>query len=124
MIFSLLLTFFCFSGCTIGNTEVEPTVFTRDATTNDFTIDNSNDFSFSMNYTLIPKVDIDNLELTFYYKDSNNKTLTTKKKNIGNVKKGIQYKIEISLAEFGFLEIFKIKYASISVSKGKVYILQ
>lgn len=116
----LSITLTCFSGCKVGNLEIESTVFTRDATVNDINIDNSNDFALSMNYTMIPKVDINNLELTFKYKDSSGKTLTTKTKLMGNVKAGIQYKISISLSEFGFFDLFKISYASITVSRGTV----
>ena len=117
----LSLTFFSFTGCKLGNAEIE--IATRDATINDLTIDNSNDFALSMNYSMIPKVDINNLELTFKYKDGNGKTLTTKTKHLGNVTKGIQYKIEISLTEFGFFDLFKISYANISVSKGTVSLI-
>lgn len=121
IILAFVLT--CFTGCKIGDVEVETTIHTREATINDITIDNSNDFALSMNYTMIPKVDIKNLELKFEYKNSKGKILSTKKKTIGTVKKGIQYKIKINLTEFGLFDLFKISYASISVSEGTVSLI-
>ena len=97
-----------------------PQLFTRDARNSDITIDLKNDFSLSMNYTFVANVDIKGLELTFTFTDSNHKTLTTVKKSIGNVVKGNQYEVTVSLTEFSLWDIFKISYSSCAVTGGTV----
>lgn len=103
-----------------GSPGTIPQLFTRDAKNSDINIDISNDFALSMNYTMIPQVDINNLTLKFTYTDSNNKTITTVTKHIGNVVKGNQYKIQVSLTEFSLLDIFRISYGTCSVTGGTV----
>lgn len=73
----LLLTTTLFSGCFLFGSDDEPKLFTRDATNNDVYIDLSEDFALSINYTVTPKVDINNLQLTFKYYTKSNELLTT-----------------------------------------------
>ena len=95
-------------------------VTSRSANNSDISIDLSTEFSFNMNYELIPRTDIKNLQLTFTFMDSNKNTITTKTKNIGNVNEGTKYTVSISLTEFSLTEIFSIQYAKCNVTGGTV----
>ncbi len=94
------------------------TLFSRQATMNDITIDTSAEISLSTNYTINPKVDINDLELTFKYYTNDNKYVTTKSKVVGNVKARQQYQVSISFAEFSFTQLLNISKVSVSVAKG------
>ncbi len=98
--------------------------FSRSATNNDIYIDLSEEISLSITYEIVPQVDIKNLEITFKYHTKENKVLSTKIKNIGNVKKGINYPVSVSLGEFSFLDIFKINSTSANVTGGTVSIFK
>lgn len=111
-------TIIFFTGC-IGEK-----IVSRKATINDINIDTSEEIALSVNYKMIPYVDIDNLEITFKFYSKNNKLLSTKIKEVGNVIEGNQYTVSISLAEFSFLDIFKINYVRCSVTGGTVTYLQ
>lgn len=86
-------------------------------------MDLNNDFSLSINYKITPKKDITNLEITFKYLNSNKKVLTTKIKQIGNVKEGTQYTVNVSLSEFSLTEIFNINYVEAEVTRGTVSLI-
>ena len=118
----LLLTTTLFSGCFLFGSDDEPKLFTRDATNNDVYIDLSEDFALSINYTVTPKVDINNLQLTFKYYTKSNELLTTKTKSVGNVSKNIEYTVSVSLSEFSIFDLFKFYYTSMAVTGGTVSI--
>lgn len=107
----------------IINNNTETSLTTRAATINDISMDLNNDFSLSINYKITPKKDITNLEITFKYLDSNKKVLTTKIKQIGNVKEGTQYTVNVSLSEFSLTEIFNINYVEAEVTRGTVSLI-
>lgn len=107
----------------IINNNTETSLTTRAATINDISMDLNNDFSLSINYKITPKKDITNLEITFKYLNSNKKVLTTKIKQIGNVKKGTQYTVNVSLSEFSLTEIFNINYVEAEVTRGTVSLI-
>lgn len=116
----LILPMFFLFACT-STTEK---MFSRDAKTSDISMDLSQEFSFNINYEMTPKVNIDNLEITFKYYDKNNNLITTKVKYVGNVKKGIEYTISVSLTEFSFFDLFKLYSVSMAVTNGTVTYLQ
>lgn len=116
----VILTFSLFSIFFVTGCNSENTILTRDATNNDIEFDLSNEFSLNIEYAITPRVDINNLEITFKYYDKNNNLLTTKIKNIGNVKEDIVYSVTVSLTEFSFLDIFKLHSVSASVTGGTV----
>ncbi len=116
----VILTFSLFSIFFVTGCNSENTILTRDATNNDIDFDLSNEFSLNIEYAITPRVDINNLEITFKYYDKNNNLLTTKIKNIGNVKEDIVYSVTVSLTEFSFLDIFKLHSVSASVTGGTV----
>ena len=107
----------------IINNNTETSLTTRAATINDISMDLNNDFSLSINYKITPKKDITNLEITFKYLNSNKKILTTKIKQIGNVKEGTQYTVNVSLSEFSLKEIFNINYVEAEVTRGTVSLI-
>lgn len=114
---------FCLTGCNFtnsDNTDGNDKILSRSATNNDIYFNLSEEFSFSINYKIKPKVDITNLQITFTYYDKNNKPLTTKINTVGNVKKNIEYTVTVSLSEFSFLDIFKINSVSAKVTGGTV----
>ncbi len=116
----VILTFSLFSIFFVTGCNSENTILTRDATNNDIDFDLSNEFSLNIEYAITPRVDINNLEITFKYYDKNNNLLTTKIKNIGNVKEDIEYSVIVSLTEFSFLDIFKLHSVSARVTGGTV----
>ena len=116
----VILTFSLFSIFFVTGCNSENTILTRDATNNDIDFDLSNEFSLNIEYAITPRVDINNLEITLKYYDKNNNLLTTKIKNIGNVKEDIEYSVIVSLTEFSFLDIFKLHSVSARVTGGTV----
>lgn len=97
-------------------------MFSREARNADISLDVSGDHVTSVNYLLMPKVDIGELELTFEYEDKNEGVIKSVIKQVGNVKKGYQYTVIVSLAEFTFSELTKIKYQTCEVTGGFVSI--
>lgn len=97
-----------------------PQLFSRDATNADIYIDLQQEFSLNIKYQMTPNVDIKGLELTFTFSDKNRQVLTTKTKYVGDVTKGGQYTISISLTEFNLIDILKIENSSCTVTKGTV----
>lgn len=107
-------------GRTTGNTDGELKLLSRSATNNDITITKNNDFSLSIRCYITPNEDINDLELTFRFLDSNSKVKTTKTKSVGNVTENTKYTITFSLTEFSFTEIFTINSYSVNVTGGTV----
>ncbi len=96
-------------------------LFSRSATTNDILIDYDLDIaSFGMKVTVNPQSDINNLELTIKFLDSNEKVLSTKVKALGNVKKGVQVNFSISIGEMGWSVAWNTKYTLVTVTGGTV----
>lgn len=97
-----------------------PQLFTRDANNNDINFNVYKESILEIQYTIIPKVDIKNLQLTIKIKDENNNILNTQIKNIGNVIKGNQYFFTISLSELSLTGYFNADSFSISTTGGTV----
>lgn len=110
----LFISLICLTSC--GNP------FERKATLNDISLDTSQEISLNINYKLKPKVDINELEITFEYYDKNDKLLTTKIENVGNVIKNTEYTISVSFTEFSLTELFTINYVRANVTGGTVSI--
>lgn len=106
----------CFNNC--SGKDGNP--LTRDATINDLNIDTSEEISLSMNYKMIPKADINNLELTFKYYNGNNTLVTTIVKDVGNVKEGNQYTISISFGNFSLTNLLTIESVKVQVTEGSI----
>ena len=125
LIFCLVvaLIIFCFVKCTDtagSNNDGEKELLSRSARNSDIVVVSSEELSFSDTYKIVPDCDIDNLQLTFSWKDENKNVLATKVKSVGNVKEGIEYTVSFSLSEFSLSDIAKIKYYSCTVIGGTV----
>ncbi len=107
----MLISLTMLSGCSL---------LTRKATNADIYIDLSQEISFSINYKVKPNVDIDNLEIEFNYFDSNGTFLAYKTKNVGNVTKGQEITVSVSLTEFSLTDLFKIYSTQAKVIGGTV----
>ena len=95
-------------------------LISRPANNNDIYVNTSEEISFNIEYTIIPNVDINGLELTFNYYDKDYNLIATKIEDLNNVKKGISYPISVSLFEFTLSDLFKIEQVSIKVTNGTV----
>lgn len=95
----------------------------RKAKAEDIYIDTAQEISLNITYEMTPNTNIDGLELTFEYYDNNYKLQTTKVERIGNVKKGIKYSINVSMAEFSLSQLFKINRVKCSVTNGRVALI-
>ncbi len=87
------------------NTDGNPLLLNRSATTNDFTLVTDIEATITnltISYILIPKYDIKNLEISFTFYNKSNKIIATKKKYISKVNQNTQYDISLplTLSEF------------------------
>ncbi len=104
-----------------GNSDGNYKIFSRSANINDLTIESDLDLlSLGLKYTIVPKVDIENLELTIYLEDKNNQTLKTINKSLGDVKEDEIIDFSLSISDYGLSVSLKAQYQSISVSGGTV----
>ena len=94
--------------------------FNRVANNSDIQLTQSDDISFSYQYTLIPNTDISGLELTFTFENEARKPITSKTKVLGNVKKHQTYTFSFSFTEFSFSQLSDIEYWSCTVTGGTV----
>lgn len=108
-------------GDTPTNTDGQQTLTSRSARASDIEIMQNEDiFSLSAIYKVTPNVDINDLQVTIYFLDSSNNTVTTKVKIIGNVSANVEYSFSFKLSDFSVTEIFKIEYWRYEVTGGTV----
>ena len=70
-------------------------------------------------YVFIPKYNINGLEFTFSIRDKNNKELQTIVKTVGDVKKGQQYTVSISMTELkDFTTLMDANYTQLTITGG------
>lgn len=93
----------------------------RTAKNSDVTISLSQDFNLDNEYEVYTKYDIDNLEITFTYFDSQNRIITTKTHSLGNVKKESTYLVTISLSEFSLSQLLRITSCRAEVTNGSTW---
>lgn len=77
------------------NSDGNPILFSRAAKNKDFTL--TENFSLNKSFKLVPKVDIDDLEITFKYFDSENKVISQNTKYVGDVKKSAEYTVTLDI---------------------------
>ncbi len=93
-------------------------VFDRKATNTDIDGDWNSTLT-TQSYVFIPKHNINGLEFTFSIRDKNNKELQTIVKTVGNVKKGQQYTVSISMSELqNFSTLMDANYTRLSITGG------
>lgn len=97
-----------------------PTLTTRKATINDISITSNENNIISIEMTITPKYDIDNLEITVNYYSSSNNLLKTISKNIGDVKKDGKYTEQVYITDFSFSQIMELSYCKYKVTGGTV----
>lgn len=107
-----------------NNSDGNLSLKSRSANDSDIRIDTSDDLSLTVQYIVTPKVDIENLEVTFSFMDSEGNILTRKVKQIGNVQEDYDYTVSISLTEFSLSEIFTIRLVDYNVTGGTVLYIQ
>lgn len=120
--------FFVVRACVISTNEYfnnydDSHLFRRDATINDMSIDsNLNVAALGADFVINPNVDIDDLEMTITFLDSNKDSLKSFVKFVGDVKEGVQVSFTISYLELGFPAVFEVTYVRGVVSGGTVSI--
>lgn len=106
-----------------GGSNSSPSLFHRSATNSDIHVEMSDEV-FSTSYKITPYCDIEDLEITVIFADSNRNTVAEKVKYVGDVKKGREYEVSVSITELGFLDIFKISQTTCRVTGGTVSYLR
>ncbi len=91
----------------------------RKAKNEDVYINVNQEISLNMNFDIRSYKDIDDLEITFIFKDKNNRIFSQKVKKIGDVKRGSDYTVTIKFTEFNITEIMKIDKVSAYVTGGR-----
>ncbi len=81
---------------------------------------NLNLASFGGKYVILPQTDIEDLEITINYLDSDRKILDSVVKHLGDVKQGVQVSFSISLFDLGISVAWNTKYESYAVTGGTV----
>lgn len=102
-----------------GNNDT-PTLTTRKATNSDINISSDESNLISIEIIVMPKHDIDNLEITVNYYSETNKLLKTVTKNLGDVKKDGKYTAQVYITDFSVSQIFQLSYCKYTVTGGTV----
>lgn len=98
-----------------------PQLFTRNARNNDITITTETNYNnLGIDIIILPKVDIEDLEIKLVHYDKNGNELLTQYKTIGNVKEGVQVKTQVQLLDFSITDMFKVYNTKIEVVEGTV----
>lgn len=82
------------------NSDGNPILFSRAAKNKDFTLSDNipaTALYLKTSFTLIPNVDIKDLEITFKYFDSENKVISQNTKYVGDVKKSAEYTVTLDI---------------------------
>ncbi len=106
-------------GINKDNTD-RPTLLTRKATLNDISISSDESNIISIELIVVPKYDIDNLEITINYYNDSKTLLKTQTKDFGDVKKGGRYTEQIYITDFSISQIFELEYCRYTVTGGTV----
>ena len=105
----LVLAFFVFRSCISGKTGKANMSDIQGYWTDNIT---------SRTYTFIPNVNIEELEFEFVVYSSNKEPLQYIYKEIGNVKKGQQYTVTISITDLYIQTMWEGSYIRVTVNKG------
>lgn len=118
MIFSIVKISEC--AMAQNNKDGNTSLTSRSALRSDIYLQGSDNSIFSLQYKLNPREDINNLEITFIFKDKDKIIFDTIVKYIGNVKEGNTYTISISISEFSSSSIYEQFYYSYDVTGGTI----
>ncbi len=104
-----------------GNSDGNTHLLSRSARNSDITVESDLDLSsFGAKYTVMPQIDIDNLEITISFLDENKNVLTSFEKSLGDVKESAQVSFSISLFDMSLTVALKTRYESWTVTGGTV----
>lgn len=96
-------------------------IFSREANNSDIVVDSELNLSdFAVDLVILPKEDIDDLELTLSFYDKKGNLLKKTVKHIGDVESGKEVRKSIYIQEFSLTEIFQVSSVSASVTGGTV----
>lgn len=91
----------------------------RKAKNNDIYIDLDQKISLNMDFNVHSYENINDLEVTFVFRNKDGAIISTKVKTIGDVKRNKNYVVTIKFTEFTITEIMKIERISAYVSDGR-----
>ena len=106
-----------------NNTDT-PTLTSRKATINDISISSNEGNIISIELIVIPKCDINDLEITINYYNDSKKLLKTTTKNFGDVKEGGRYTEQVYITDFSLSQIFNLDYCTYTVTGGTISYFQ
>ncbi len=113
------------SGLLIGCNYGDKDFYLRAVTSNDVIIEQNKNEIFSLSFSVRPQVDITDLLIEFSFYDENNKAITMKSRELGNVTKGNLYTIDFSfLNELTLSEASRIKKYTTGFLRGKIKVNQ
>ena len=95
-------------------------LFEREASIKDFAFDEKYSFPVSVEYSVTPYYDIEDLQITFYYHNSSGNVFETHVKQLGNVVRGQTYTFKVSLTEFSASEIASFSHGTYTVTRGTI----
>lgn len=102
------------------NTDGAGKLTSRSARYSDVSITQSDEFTLTTKFILVPQTDIDNLEVTIHFSDSSQRIIKSKTKTIGNVVRNGQYTFSFNYNEFSLQETLNIEYWRYEVTGGTV----
>lgn len=102
------------------NTDGTGKLTSRSARYSDVKITQSDEFTLTTKFILVPQTNIDNLEVTIHFSDSSQRIIKSKTKTIGNVVRNGQYTFSFSLNDFSLQETLNIEYWRYEVTGGTV----
>lgn len=125
LIFLLIVGAIAFFGITFIQKAINPNksnagLFEREASVKDIEVDDSYSFPISVSLEITPYYDIEDLQLTIYYHNSNGGVIKTQIKQIGDVQKGKTYSFKISLTDFDLSEVLEMDSCTYIVSRGTI----
>ena len=110
----------CFHLVNVYNTSPDQKLFKRAATKADVTIESNSSGLLGYKIVLVPKVDIDDLEVTLKFYTEDRELIKSIPLRFGNVKEGEQYQQEFGATDFTFSELFVLSYFTYEVTGGTV----
>lgn len=120
LVFAIALSISFFRDDTDGNSPFTE-IFSREANNSDIVVDSELNLSdFAVDLVILPKEDIDDLELTLSFYDKKGNLLKKTVKHIGDVESGKEVRKSIYIQEFSLTEIFQVSSVSASVTGGTV----
>ncbi|MBQ2702180.1 MAG: hypothetical protein IJF64_04235 [Clostridia bacterium] len=97
-----------------------PGLFERKASARDMELYDSYSFPVSITLTVVPKENIEDLEILIQYLDSSGRIVKSQRKFIGDVRTGGVYEFDIKLTDFTVSQLAVITRCQYAVSGGTI----